>query len=212
MSSSSGFALLERAATVRGSRAMPQIGQAPGFVSSTSGSIGQTHSTAGAGAPAACRRTPRGWRRPRPHRRRRRSLREPVLGVRGEALAAAGVAEPVGPARVLVRAAASRGRVHLHPAHRVGLRLDPGQADAVRAASSATESPFRSQYRPTSRHLLAWACDVAYQAAASAAARGRACLSAARSPSARAAAQKIEQRCPPASGTASGSSGCPTAR
>ena len=48
MSSSSGF-LSSARVTVRGSRAMPQIRQGPGFVSSTSGSIGQTYSTARTG-------------------------------------------------------------------------------------------------------------------------------------------------------------------
>ena len=63
MSSSSGFLSAARV-TVRGSRAMPQIRQGPGFVSTTSGSIGQTNSTrspdaatdaagAGPGAPIA---------------------------------------------------------------------------------------------------------------------------------------------------------------
>ena len=55
MSSSSGFVSSARV-TVRGSSAMPQMGQGPGFVSSTSGSIGQTYSTlapGGAGASGA---------------------------------------------------------------------------------------------------------------------------------------------------------------
>ena len=44
MSSSSGFFSSARV-TVRGSSAMPQIRQGPGFVSRTSGSIGHTYST-----------------------------------------------------------------------------------------------------------------------------------------------------------------------
>ncbi len=44
MSSSSGF-LSSARVTVRGSSAIPQIGQGPGFVSRTSGSMGQTYST-----------------------------------------------------------------------------------------------------------------------------------------------------------------------
>ena len=56
MSSSSGF-LSSARVTVRGSRAIPQIGQGPGFVSRTSGSMGQTYSTvspaAATGAAAA---------------------------------------------------------------------------------------------------------------------------------------------------------------
>ena len=45
MSTSSGFAASVRSAT-RGSRAIPQIGQAPGLSLSTSGSIGQTYARA----------------------------------------------------------------------------------------------------------------------------------------------------------------------
>ena len=52
MSSSSGF-LSSARVTVRGSSAMPQIRQGPGFVSRTSGSMGHTYSTLSPAAGAA---------------------------------------------------------------------------------------------------------------------------------------------------------------
>src|SRR5581483_10554259 len=47
MSTSSGFGLSDRSGT-RGSSAMPHFGHAPGLSDTTSGSIGQIHSTLGA--------------------------------------------------------------------------------------------------------------------------------------------------------------------
>ncbi|OGF21968.1 MAG: hypothetical protein A2V63_09215 [Candidatus Eisenbacteria bacterium RBG_19FT_COMBO_70_11] len=49
MSASSGFSCSSRA-TVRGSSAMPQIGQLPGATRTISGCIGHTHSTRSVGA------------------------------------------------------------------------------------------------------------------------------------------------------------------
>jgi hypothetical protein len=60
MSRSSGFSA-SAAAALRGSRAMPHLGQAPGASCATSGCMGQTHSvlvTGAAGTPAGSRAMP----------------------------------------------------------------------------------------------------------------------------------------------------------
>ena len=143
--SSSSVVLSSARVTVRGSSAMPQMRQGPGFVSSTSGSIGQTYSTSGPGGAAG-----RSGSGPRGRHRGDRGPRvQPVLGIGGKALPATRVAEPVGLGRVLVRAAPCRRGIDLHSADRVRLetnRARPPERDLRPAFADSSSAPPRPVY------------------------------------------------------------------